>query len=231
MNTTDKLKDVLHYVQHSTCDSRAEDLLNQVLGQLGEQKPDELEKEITRLQEKYDENGYDCTPLIKLLRIEQHVDLALGNFRKLLNEREQKPDEDVRDVFEKQFGAINGRWELFTVFKFGYFAQPKREEQPNAKGFKVGDRVVFQNEEIIIERISGDRIYFHVPQSDIEWNLDIAIDDVRLVEPKEEQKAKLIEIMDADEQAGLYDMTCLCLMGNPNIAGPAKNCPLHNKEL
>ena len=37
-------------------------------------KYNELCKEITRLQEKYDENGYDCSPMTKLQRIEQHVD-------------------------------------------------------------------------------------------------------------------------------------------------------------
>lgn len=37
----------------------------------------ELLKEITRLQEKYDENGYDCSPIVKLQRIEQHIDTAL----------------------------------------------------------------------------------------------------------------------------------------------------------
>lgn len=39
-----------------------------------QEKYDELRKEITRLQEKYDENGYDFSPMVKLQRIEQHVD-------------------------------------------------------------------------------------------------------------------------------------------------------------
>ncbi len=42
----------------------------------------QLEKEITRLQEKYDESGFDCSPLIKLQRIEQHVDAAIDMFSK-----------------------------------------------------------------------------------------------------------------------------------------------------
>lgn len=40
-------------------------------------KYEELRKEITRLQEKYDENGYDHSPIMKLQRIEQHIDAIL----------------------------------------------------------------------------------------------------------------------------------------------------------
>ena len=35
-----------------------------------------LAEEITRLQQKYDENGYDLPSLIKLQRIEQRIDMA-----------------------------------------------------------------------------------------------------------------------------------------------------------
>jgi hypothetical protein len=38
---------------------------------------DLIEKDITRLQEKYDENGYDCSMIIKLQRIEDRVDSTL----------------------------------------------------------------------------------------------------------------------------------------------------------
>ena len=51
--------------------------LGAVIGSSIQEKYDELCKEITRLQEKYDENGYDCSPMIKLQRIEQHVDMAI----------------------------------------------------------------------------------------------------------------------------------------------------------
>ena len=44
----------------------------------------EICREITRLQEKYDENGYDSSPMIKLQRIEQHVDSTLKIYSKLL---------------------------------------------------------------------------------------------------------------------------------------------------
>ena len=43
-----------------------------------QEKYDELRKEITRLQEKYDENGYDFSPMVKLQRIEQHVDYLIS---------------------------------------------------------------------------------------------------------------------------------------------------------
>ena len=51
--------------------------LGAVIGSSIQEKYDELCKEITRLQEKYDENGYDCSPMIKLQRIKQHVDMAI----------------------------------------------------------------------------------------------------------------------------------------------------------
>ena len=55
-------------------------------------KSQELKSEITRLQEKYDENGYDFQPLIKLQRIEQHIDMAL----KIL---QAKSKEEVENFF------------------------------------------------------------------------------------------------------------------------------------
>ena len=51
--------------------------LGAVIGSSIQEKYDELCKEITRLQKKYDENGYDCSPIIKLQRIEQHIDMAI----------------------------------------------------------------------------------------------------------------------------------------------------------
>lgn len=57
-------------------------LVGAVSGSSVQEKYDELCKEITRLQEKYDENGYDCSPMIKLQRIEQHVDMAIDIYRK-----------------------------------------------------------------------------------------------------------------------------------------------------
>ena len=56
--------------------------LGAVIGSSIQEKYDELCKEITRLQEKYDENGYDCLPMIKLQRIEQHVDMAIDIYSK-----------------------------------------------------------------------------------------------------------------------------------------------------
>jgi hypothetical protein len=53
-----------------------------VIGSSIQEKYDELCKEITRLQEKYDENGYDCSLMIKLQRIEQHVDMAIDIYCK-----------------------------------------------------------------------------------------------------------------------------------------------------
>ena len=48
-----------------------------VIGSSLQEKYDALVKEITRLQEKYDENGYDYPPMLKLQRIEAHVDMTI----------------------------------------------------------------------------------------------------------------------------------------------------------
>src|SRR6478736_4306871 len=40
----------------------------------------ELEIEITRLQEKYDENGYDANSIIKLSRMEDHIDSSFREY-------------------------------------------------------------------------------------------------------------------------------------------------------
>lgn len=44
----------------------------------------DVNKEITRLQEKYDENGYDCPPIIKLQRIEAHIDSVIDTYHKII---------------------------------------------------------------------------------------------------------------------------------------------------
>jgi site-specific DNA-adenine methylase len=44
-----------------------EDLINPIKSI--QDKYDELCEEITKLQEQYDENGYDCSPVIKLHRL------------------------------------------------------------------------------------------------------------------------------------------------------------------
>ena len=56
--------------------------LGAVSGSSIQEKYDELCKEITRLQEKYDENGYDCSPMIKLQRMEQHIDATINYYAK-----------------------------------------------------------------------------------------------------------------------------------------------------
>ena len=62
----------------------------------------EVSAEITRLQEKYDENGYDCTPLIKLMRIEDRIDSVLRIYQKALNVQGEQPavsEEEVKDEY------------------------------------------------------------------------------------------------------------------------------------
>jgi len=59
-------------------------LLNNKYTMTQEQKAEEydiLVKEIKRLQEKYDENGYDSSPIIMLSRIENHIDFIIEYYR------------------------------------------------------------------------------------------------------------------------------------------------------
>lgn len=66
-------------------------------------KLEEIHKEITRLQEKYDENGYEANPLIKLQRIEQHIDLTFEIYKNLaqrkLEEIEKWCDEKIKEYY------------------------------------------------------------------------------------------------------------------------------------
>jgi len=57
-------------------------LLGAVSGSSLQEKYDELCTAITKLQEQYDENGYDCSPIIKLQRIEQHFQMSIDIWSK-----------------------------------------------------------------------------------------------------------------------------------------------------
>jgi len=54
----------------------------------------ELDEAITRLQEKYDENGKGNSPMIKLLRLEAHIDATIkiwkDSWKKMKNEGKGK---------------------------------------------------------------------------------------------------------------------------------------------
>jgi len=67
-----------------------------------QEKYDALCKEITRLQEKYDENGYDVSPLIKLQRIESHVDSVIGFYYTVIDNKQI----DERQVITNKLKAI-----------------------------------------------------------------------------------------------------------------------------
>ena len=86
-----------------------------------QEKYDELCKEITRLQEKYDENGYDCSPMIKLQRIEQHVDMKYKsnplNISVVMNSLPQYisiegSNEMIYNVDEDEYYRHAGSWSL-----------------------------------------------------------------------------------------------------------------------
>ena len=55
-----------------------------------QQQLNTLTSEIKRFQEKYDENGYDCSNEIKLLRIENHIDSTLSFYHKEVTDLQQQ---------------------------------------------------------------------------------------------------------------------------------------------
>lgn len=60
----------------------------------------QLGEEITRLQEKYDENGYNCPLLIKLSRIEQHVDMGYTILKDQVTKLTAKRDQYQKEAIE-----------------------------------------------------------------------------------------------------------------------------------
>jgi hypothetical protein len=73
------------------------------------------------LQEKYDENGYDCSPLIKLQRIESHVDLTIEMYKDMANKPEQgirwvKAIERLPKRGEKVFWRRDNGEKIYTGF-------------------------------------------------------------------------------------------------------------------
>lgn len=65
----------------------------------------ELSITITKMQEKYDENGYDCSPLIKLQRIESDIDCTLNAYlistQKLQSEL-SAANERIKELIEEK---------------------------------------------------------------------------------------------------------------------------------
>lgn len=74
----------------------------------------ELEAEITRLQVKYDENGYDCETLIKLKRMEGHIDASFKIWAERVDELENALNNKQKHTNlseEKDLGSkLRGEW-------------------------------------------------------------------------------------------------------------------------
>lgn len=81
-----------------------------------QQQLNTLTSEIKRFQEKYDENGYDCSNEIKLLRIENHIDSTLSFYHKEVTDLQQQLKEakelltlfaDAKGVYQDNINKVN----------------------------------------------------------------------------------------------------------------------------
>ena len=81
-----------------------------------QQELNTLTSEIKRFQEKYDENGYDCSNEIKLLRIENHIDFTLSFYHKEVTDLQQQLKEakelltlfaDAKGVYQDNINKAN----------------------------------------------------------------------------------------------------------------------------
>ena len=81
-----------------------------------QQQLNTLTSEIKRFQEKYDENGYDCSNEIKLLRIENHIDFTLSFYHKEVTDLQQQLKEakelltlfaDAKGVYQDNINKAN----------------------------------------------------------------------------------------------------------------------------
>ena len=79
-----------------------------------QQELNTLTSEIKRFQEKYDENGYDCSNEIKLLRIENHIDFTLSFYHKEVTDLQQQLKE-AKELLEESFPIIQAAITLLRV--------------------------------------------------------------------------------------------------------------------
>ena len=79
-----------------------------------QQQLNTLTSEIKRFQEKYDENGYDCSNEIKLLRIENHIDFTLSFYHKEVTDLQQQLKE-AKELLEESFPIIQAAITLLRV--------------------------------------------------------------------------------------------------------------------
>ena len=94
-------------MQYSDLMNAMQEYSNQQTAHL-QQQLDTLTSEIKRLQEKYDENGYDSPPTIQLQRIEQHVDSALKYWVQQLDEAKEKIEKLQRITNPRSLYDENG---------------------------------------------------------------------------------------------------------------------------
>lgn len=95
----------------------------------------QVKAEITRLQEKYDENGYEAPPIIKLHRMEQHIDASLSMFAKELNELKEEKEEFLVHLTRFAWKTALASDEILSSASCNQIIQQAKEE----KGIDLGD--------------------------------------------------------------------------------------------
>ena len=67
------------------------------------EKYDELVDKINELQKKYDENGYDCLPTVKLQRIDSNIESTLNYYSKRSEPSQSTIDSEVEELARELF--------------------------------------------------------------------------------------------------------------------------------
>ncbi len=95
-----------------------------------ELKYNNLVKQITLLQEDYDENGYDCPPDIKLQRIDQHIKSVLKIWKNRC------------DILEKHvLSKEESDWVVDKILLMKENGKTKDEIYSFLQGFKISKEV------------------------------------------------------------------------------------------
>lgn len=109
---------------------------------------DYILKKIDELQKKYDENGYDLPHLIKLQRIEQHIDASLRMLsRSISQNREEARELDIETVYLQWYKlkSINTKTPTFQI----WFKE---------QGYRVSSPPLEQKEFKSLEDITDDEL-------------------------------------------------------------------------
>lgn len=106
--------------------------------------------EINRLQEKYDENGFDCSPAVKLERIEQHFQSALNIYRDK-STVSSAGKEVTEEEIKKKAGEIYDTWGesagltvLDCLIEMGEWASQFKSSPTSTEMPDISDEEIFE---------------------------------------------------------------------------------------